>query len=217
MEGLPNQNGRHTRLLLKSAGNLRYFGQSSPLSLLQECRFIFAKVIGISKFTDDPLEFVIDELNRSTVRHPVQLPRGDMCNILVQVFKENINDTHYIFDMKYFKDNIIDKIYDNPISSEESCILLLHLVLAIGAFYAEISPSSPITDLNVVSSAGFFDSSLSIMRSSVYDGSLWLVEANFIRYFYYQSCCKPSSSWMHLGIEKVGPILKIDSRKCLDI
>jgi hypothetical protein len=73
MEGLPNQNGRHTSLLLNSAGNLRYFGESSPLSLLQECRFIFARVIGVSKFTDDPSkELVIDEPNRSTVRHPLQ-------------------------------------------------------------------------------------------------------------------------------------------------
>lgn len=201
MEVLPNQNGGHTRLLLNSAGNLRYFGESSPLSLLQECRFIFARVIGVSKFTDDPSkELVIDEPNRSTVRHPLQLPRRDLCNILVQFFEENINDTHYIFDMKYFKDNIIDRIYDNPISIEQSCICLLHLVLAIGAFYAEISPSCQITDLNVVDSAEFFDSSLSLMRDSVYDGSLWLVEANFLQYFYYQSCCKPSSSWMHLGI-----------------
>lgn len=70
--------------------------------MLQECRFIFAKVIGISKFTDDPSkELVIDEPNGSTVRHSAQLPRRDLCNILVQFFKENINDTHYILDMKY--------------------------------------------------------------------------------------------------------------------
>ncbi len=38
------------------------------------------------------------------------------------------------------------------------------------------------------------------MRTSVYDGRLWMVEANFLRYLYYQSTCKRSSSWVHLGI-----------------
>ena len=53
IENVPSS-GEHTRLLLNSAGNLRYFGESSPLSLIQECRSIFKVVLGSSKFTDDP-------------------------------------------------------------------------------------------------------------------------------------------------------------------
>lgn len=65
MGGLPHQNGRHTISLLDLAANLRYFGECSLVALLLECRFIFAKVIGITKLADDPLkEQVIDEPNR---------------------------------------------------------------------------------------------------------------------------------------------------------
>lgn len=200
-EGLPSQNGKHSRLLLNSAGNLRYFGESSPLSLLQECRYIFAEVIGSSNFTNDPSkELVIDEPNGLTALASIQLPRRSLCDILVNFFKENINNTFYIFDMEYFELNIIDQIYDNPIRANKSQLCLFHLVLAIGAFFAEISPSCQYQGLKVVSSSEFFDSSLSLMRTSVYDGRLWMVEANFLRYFYYQSSCKRSSSWVHLGI-----------------
>lgn len=200
-EGLPSQNGKHSRLLLNSAGNLRYFGESSPLSLLQECRYIFAEVIGSSNFTNDPSkELVIDEPNGLKALTSIQLPRRSLCDILVNFFKENITNTFYIFDMQYFKLNIIDQIYDNPIRADNSQLCLFHLVLAIGAFFAEISPSCQFLGLKVVSSSEFFDSSLSLMRTSVYDGRLWMVEANFLRYFYYQSSCKRSSSWVHLGI-----------------
>lgn len=201
LDRLCNQNGKHTRLLLNSAGNLRYFGESSPMSLLQECRYIFAEVIGGSKFTDDPSkELFIDEPNGLKMVSPIQLPKRTLCDILVNFFKENINNTFYIFDMNYFELNIIDKIYDNPIKADRSQLCLLHLVLAIGAFFAEISPSCQFQELKVVTTSEFFDSSLSLMRTSVYDGSLWMVEANFLRYFYYQSICKRSSSWVHLGI-----------------
>lgn len=200
IEGLSNQSGKHTRLLLNSAGNLRYFGESSPLSLLQECRFIFAGVIGTSKFTNDPSkELVNDEPNGLKILSPIQLPKRELCDILVSFFKENINDTFYIFDMEYLE-KIIDKIFDNPICADKAHLCLFHLVLAIGAFFAEISPSCHFQELKVVTSSEFFDSSLSIMRTSVYDGRLWMVEANFLRYFYYQSSCKRSSSWVHLGI-----------------
>lgn len=198
---LPSQNGKHSRLLLNSAGNLRYFGESSPLSLLQECRYIFAETIGTSNFTNDPSkELVIDEPNGLKPLTSIQLPRRSLCDILVNFFKENINNTFYIFDMQYFELNIVDQIYDNPIRADNSQLCLFHLVLAIGAFFAEISPSCQFQGLKVVSSSEFYDSSLCLMRTSIYDGRLWMVEANFLRYFYYQSSCKRSSSWVHLGI-----------------
>lgn len=201
IECLSHQNDKHSRLLLNSAGNLRYFGESSPLSLLQECRFVFTKVIGISMFTDDPLkEQVIDEPNELTMKIPVGLPKRQLCNVLVEFFKKNINDTFYVFDMNYFKESIIERIYDNPVCAKQSWMCLFYLVLAIGALFAEITPSYQVQDLKVVSSAEFFHSSISFMRSLKYDVSLWMVEANFLRYFYYQSTCQRTSSWVHLGL-----------------
>lgn len=37
------------------------------------------------------------------------------------------------------------------------------------------------------------------MRGSVYDGGLWMVEANLMKHFYYETNCQRSSAWINLG------------------
>ena len=43
------------------------------------------------------------------------------------------------------------------------------------------------------------DTALDIMRGSVYDGGLWMVEANLMKHFYYETNCQRSSAWINLG------------------
>lgn len=198
IDGVPRKSGEHTRLLLNSAGNLRYFGESSPLSLIQECRSIFRSLLGPSKFTDDPKRGqVMDEPSEPKSRVQVSLPKREVCDILVNFFEKNINDAFYIFDMKHFEHHIVDLAYSEPLLTDTSKLCLLHFVFSIGAFYAEASPN-PMKKHNVRHSA-YFDSALEMMRGSVYDGGLWMVEANLLRHFYYQTNCQRSSAWIHLG------------------
>lgn len=198
IESISKQKGEHTRLLLNSAGNMRYFGESSPLSLLQECRSIFKAVIGPSNFTDDPKRgLVMDEPTRLRIRDTVPLPNKRLCDILVRSFEKNINDTFYIFDMKYFRSNIVLKAYDDSILLELSKLCLLNFVLAIGCLFSE-SSHALVRD-QCLSHSEFFDSGLIFMRSSDYDGKLWMVEANFLNHFYSQANVLRSSAWVHLG------------------
>ena len=198
IENVPRKSGEHTRLLLNSAGNLRYFGESSPLSLLQECRSIFKAVLGPSIFTDDPKRGrVMDEPSQSKKGIRILLPKRELCNILVTLFERNINNAFYIFDMEHFKHNVVNSAYNESLHVDTPKLCLLYLVLSIGAFFAEAS-SDRIEEKNL-GHAAFFDSAVDMMRDCVYDGRLWMVEADLLRHFYYQSNCQRSAAWVHLG------------------
>ncbi|KAK6454897.1 zinc finger transcription factor of the Zn(2)-Cys(6) binuclear cluster domain type [Scheffersomyces xylosifermentans] len=202
LRGLSNNQGKSSRLLFDSAGNLRYIGESSPLSLLFECRNIFLSTIGDCEFTSDPQGInIIDEPGKIKNGIPVQLPKREHCNILVKFFESNVNSTWYIFNMRHFKEHIVDYIYDNPIRARAEKLVLLHLVLALGLLYAETSKSFLIEDLesSQINSLAFFESGCNLMRNTVDDGKLWLSEAYFLIYFYYQSTSKRSTSWIMLG------------------
>lgn len=198
IENVPRKSGEHTRLLLNSAGNLRYFGESSPLSLIQECRSIFKVVLGSSKFTDDPKRGrVMDEPSQPKKGIQVFLPQRELCDILVALFERNINDAFYIFDMQHFKHNIVNLAYSESLHIDTPKLCLLYFVLSIGAFFAEASPNR--IEEQILRHGAFFDSAVDMMRDCVYDDRLWMVEADFLRHFYYQSNCQRSSAWIHLG------------------
>ncbi|KAI5960174.1 uncharacterized protein KGF55_004897 [Candida pseudojiufengensis] len=197
-EGLSNLNGQHTRLLTTKTGNLRFFGESSALSLLGECRSLFREISGPSLFTNDPVQqFITDEsVDFRNLPVPSQLPTKQDALILIDLFKTNINDTFYIFNMQYFNQYIFEETYKNPINTNTKKLCLLYNVFAIGRLYSECSPN---LQLNLPSSEIFFNSAQVFFRSNVFDGKLWISEVNFLEYFYYQSCCNRSNAWIQLG------------------
>lgn len=199
--GLSNEDGRNTRLLRDSGGNLRYIGESSPLSLLFESRNIFYKNLGHTKFTDDPRRMsIVDEPGKHVSGIPVQLPTKQDCDTLVKVFDENINHTFYVFDSNYLKHCLVDCIYKSPNRAPNNKLALMHLVLALGSLFAEISPEYSIKELQYNDSAAYFESGFTLIRNSEDNGGLWLSEAYFLIYFYYQSTCKRSTSWLMLNM-----------------
>ncbi|MCP8716302.1 MAG: fungal specific transcription factor domain-containing protein [Asgard group archaeon] len=196
-EGLSNLNGQHTRLLCSQGGDTRFFGESSALSLVSECRALFLDILGESTFTNDPQQqFIHDELVDFT-KHivPVQLPRKEEAKVLIDLFKTNINDTFYVFNMRYLN-NMMDEIYSNPILASTKKLCLLHLVFAIGVLFVEYSPEM---EFDLPPLIRFLESAEELMRNNIYDGKLWMVEANFLKYFYFQACCNRSNSWISLG------------------
>lgn len=199
--GLSNEDGKNTRLLRDSGGNLRYIGESSPLSLLFECRNIFFKNLGHTEFTDDPRRMsIVDQPGKLLSGIPSQLPTREECDILVQVFEENINYTFYVFDSNYLRFEIVDCIYKSPNRAPNHKLALLHLVLALGSLFAEICPDYSIKELRYNDSASYFESGSTLIRNSEDSGGLWVSEAYFLIYFYYQSTCKRSTSWLMLNM-----------------
>lgn len=199
--GLSNEHGKNTRLLRDSGGNLRYIGESSPLSLLFECRNIFYKNLGHTKFTDDPHRMsIVDEPGKHVSGIHVQLPTKRDCDTLVKIFEENINHTFYVFDSNYLKHSLVDYIYEAPNRAPNNKLALLHLVLALGSLFANINPEYSIKELHYNDSAAYFESGFTLIRNSEDNSGLWLSEAYFLIYFYYQSTCKRSTSWLMLNI-----------------
>lgn len=199
--GLSNEDGKNTRLLRDSGGNLRYIGESSPLSLLFECRNIFYKTLGHTKFTDDPRRMsIVDQPGKLLSGIAIQLPTREECDILVLVFEENINHTFYVFNSNYLRHEIVDYIYKSPNRAPNNKLALLHLVLALGSLFADICPDYSIKELDYNDSAAYFESGSTLIRNSEDTGGLWVSEAYFLIYFYYQSTCKRSTSWLMLNM-----------------
>ena len=197
-EGLSNQNGRHTRILTTKTGNLRFFGESSALSLLSECRALFRDVAGSSMFTDDPDQgFISDEsVDYRYLPTPVQLPKKTDAFILIDLFKTNINDAFYVINMKYFNKHVFERIYADPINASTKKMCLLYMVFALGRLFSQCSPhiSLNLPDLDI-----FFNLAEALFRSNIFDGRLWICEINLLQYFYFQSCCNRSNAWIQLG------------------
>lgn len=191
---------KDSRLLLDSVGNLRYIGESSPLSLLYDCRNVFRDVLGSSKFTDDPQRVkIVDRPCTIGTCIPIQLPRKDLTDNLIKLFDDNINQTFYVFNLNFFNKEIVDFIYENPLRAKPEKLALLYLVLALGLLFKELSFGSSLFDSLPVSSENFFNSGYSYMKDIIDDGQLWLTEAYFLIYFYYQTTSKRSTSWLTLG------------------
>lgn len=200
-EGLPNPNGSLARYLVNSVGNVRYFGESNPLSFLQECRAVFESVCGSSVFTTDPqISYVNDDPDRRKVLYPVQMPSRPVCDILVKFFKENINDAFYVFDMKYFNEHVLNAYYQNPMGVAPEKLCLLYLVLAVGALFAECSQVVHIEELKDLEPSVFFDSSVCIQNTLLNDVLMWQVEVNYLMFFYFLGMTKRTLAWVHLGL-----------------
>lgn len=197
-EGLSNLNGQYTRLLTTKTGNLRFFGESSALSLLGECRSLFRDVSGTSRFTDDPVQqFITDEsVDYRLLPVPVQLPTKADAFILIDLFKTNINDTFYVFNMKYFNKYIFEEIYRDPVNCGSKKLCLLYNVFAIGRLFSE---GSRHLCLNLPTLEVFFNLAQVLLRNNVFDGKIWMCEVYFLEYFYFQSCCNRSNAWIQLG------------------
>lgn len=197
-EGLSNLNGQYTRLLTTKTGNLRFFGESSALSLLGECRSLFRDVSGTSRFTDDPVQqFITDEsVDYRSLPVPVQLPTKADAFILIDLFKTNINDTFYVFNMKYFNKYIFEEIYRDPVNCSSRKLCLLYNVFAIGRLFSE---GSRHLCLNLPTLEVFFNLAQVLLRNNVFDGKIWMCEVYFLEYFYFQSCCNRSNAWIQLG------------------
>ncbi|ODV61969.1 uncharacterized protein ASCRUDRAFT_139660 [Ascoidea rubescens DSM 1968] len=155
------ENGKNLRLLWDTSGNLRYIGESSPLSLLAQCRKIFNKLdsplhsnlpdLTSSKFVKDPKRFNIQDAPafRLSQNIPTQLPLRDYCDFLVNLFIQNVNQLCYIFNVDYLKCKIVDQVYLNPIQAKPHKLCLLYLIFALASIYAAcINNNCSIEDTN---------------------------------------------------------------------
>ncbi|KAG7664325.1 uncharacterized protein J8A68_002144 [[Candida] subhashii] len=199
------------RVLYDSTGNLRYFGESSPLAFLFECRKIFSDRIGESAFTSNQSNVEITDIpDESSDAIQVELPTRDICDYLVNIFFMNISQACYLFDMNHFVLNVVDFVYDNkhPDSSATSPpppekIALLYLVIGLGLTYAELSSDDIIQQIpnpTIMTGKAYFEFGMYLTKKHMNNGRLWITEACIIAFYYYQSVQQRNTAWLMLGM-----------------
>lgn len=201
---ISEEEGLNSRLLYDTAGNLRYIGESSVGSFLPQCRTVFQKILGISRFTHDPQRFLmIDSPASRNMRIPVSLPPSDYASHLIQLFKKYINHVTYVFNEDYFEKKLIDTAFHNPLRAATKQMCLLYLILAIGSIYAKIEIQRKIFPFPLsyfVEPHVLFESAQNLLNTTLDDSSLWLVEAHLLMYFYGELNMTRNTAWMNLGI-----------------
>ncbi|KAG5418520.1 hypothetical protein I9W82_004048 [Candida metapsilosis] len=197
-DGVSNQAGKSCILLNDKSGTFRYMGETSPLSVLYETRNIFYQYVGKTKLTEDLRGCpVIDKPNKVTAEVVVQLPPTEERNIYIQQFKRNINDTFFVYDLDKFYNEIVEPVYLDPTDAENQTKLVqLYFVLAIGATYYSFSRKDPQAELG----ARYFESGLLVLRSLSEDSEIWCVLVEYLQFHYYQSILKKSTGWIHLNL-----------------
>jgi len=197
------QEGLNSRLLYDTKGNLRYIGESSAGSFLPQCRKVFQKILGPSKFTNDPQRFVmVDYPATRGMRIPINFPAKEYSNYLIRLFKQNINSICYVFNEDYLDKNLFDYVYQNTLQANPKQLCLMNLILAIGSIFAKIELQRnifPFPIENFIEPHVFHEGAQNLLNTTIDDCNLWLVETHFLMYFYDELNMTRNTSWIHLG------------------
>lgn len=198
--------GRDPRLLCDSTGHLRYIGESSTLSLLDQARKLFRREIGESMFTEDAERYnMVDGRSFKVSSVPLQLPSKRLAERFIDSFEENVQDTTYVLDMTKFRRDI-NVLYNSPVSASKSNLCLLHLVIAIGGVYYTTPPLKISNDIPLefelprISYTAYFESGLGFLIDAVEDGDIWVVQAYLLVSIFFEIMCKRNASWIQLGV-----------------
>ncbi|CCH41270.1 Cutinase transcription factor 1 alpha [Wickerhamomyces ciferrii] len=201
---VPEEEGLNSRLLYDTTGHLRYIGESSPGPFLAQCRRVFSKILGVSKFTHDPERFsIVDSLTPRDVGVSVKLPEKQYADYLVQLFKTNVSEIIYVLNDDFFDQEIYKKTFENPQNAKPQHLCLLYLILAIGSLYWDIELRRNLSKFSrehFVQPQLYYHKALKILHEHQSDCNLWLVEAHLLMCFYDELSMTRNSSWINLGI-----------------
>ncbi|KAK6204315.1 fungal-specific transcription factor domain-containing protein [Scheffersomyces amazonensis] len=212
------------RLLLTVTGELRFYGETSPVVFLNECREYFETNLGASKFTKVRVQESLSKeystnnaIYADTLSHigspseaallsTFKLPSKETCELLLNVFTETINDIYYIFDMDYFREFVFNPIFENAedlsIGQRNKNECLLSMVFAVSSLFLKHKNPAQLSHLEIQQPHEYFQASSTLMRfhPNNQDDKLWIAEHHLLTYFYLIACCDKGASWIHLGI-----------------
>lgn len=194
-DGITNQEGKCAIWIADFEGNFRYVSETSPLSLLYECRNIFRQNFGSSPFTGDLKACpIIDRPLAFDFHKAVPLPTIKEYEEFMTIFFEQINDTYFIFDEVFFND-LVKEVYANPEKLSYKKVVV-YLVAAISSLYQDFSEGHRESERT----AQYFRYS-QLLNSQIVDfDDFWLVLIFYATHFYYLGVCKKSTSWIYLNM-----------------
>ncbi|RCK58986.1 Filamentous growth regulator 27 [Candida viswanathii] len=199
----PAEYAEPQKVLYDSQGNLRYVGESSPLSFLFECRNIFNERLGPSTFTSetDTLE-VIEDPEEFTQVVQVLLPDRQLFEDILELFCINLLQASYFVDVEYFKTHTLNAIYENFDQCSPGQIAITNMILGNGLLFAEIANHPILKRLSSpnMKSSSYFDYGYYLTKSYMHFGMLWIVEGFLLAYCYYQVKQHRNTAWLMLGM-----------------
>jgi len=192
---ITNQEGKCAIWMADFEGAYRYVAETSPLSLLYECRNIFRQYCGTNEFAEDLQACpIVDKPYSSNWPHPVDLPPRAQFDRYVETFFAQINDMYFIFDLAFLTD-LANDVYADPGAVTYKAVVV-YLVSAISSLYDDFSTGgreSPTT-------ARYFRRS-QYLTSQIDDfDDFWLVLIYYTTHFYYLGVCRKSTSWIYLNM-----------------
>ncbi|KAK6465022.1 hypothetical protein DFJ63DRAFT_332465 [Scheffersomyces coipomensis] len=206
-------NGSRSRLLMTESGDLRFYGKTSPISFLNECRNYFASSVGTSKFSKIPSQETLQRQQQQMLitdgisdPRSISIPDEETCDMLINIFQENINNVYYVFDMEYFKQTIFRPVFNNDDTLDplikDKLLCLEYMVFAISTLFIKFKDANQLTHLNLLQPQQYLQACETLLQNHPHkhDDKLWIAEYHLLTYFYYISCCNKGSSWIHLGI-----------------
>lgn len=208
------EDGQNSRVLIDSMGNLCYFGECSPTSYLLQSRKLFHKVLGSNEFSEDPEKSTLVEdknFDSKKVETPqsiplvdsnTKLPEKHYADYLLKTYLNNSNNIVYIIDDETLKFHL-DRVYSKPNDVSASDLCILNLVFGISSIYARVELSShilPFSKEKFIDPAVFYKSAVSILSEVEEEGSIWLVEAYLLSFFYLHFSGQRNTAWIKLGL-----------------
>lgn len=187
------------RLLFDDGGNLRFLGESCGISYLLQCRKLFGRLLGAQRFSDDQQRLrYTDKPGIALDGSTISLPSREYADYLVRTFLSNLNNVLYINEeAEWWK--LVESVYSRKDPRE---LIILHLVMAIGSMFAKAEVMNklfPFARTVFVEHEVYFQAAMTLLKSTLEDGNLWLVEANLILFFYYHFSGYKHLAWVVLG------------------
>lgn len=186
---------RELPITMDKKGGFRYVAGTSISAMHHEARVLFHEILGLCKFTNEIITTASHDKPVTTIPYTVvALPQRAHCDVLVNMFQENLNLSYYTLDIDDFKTNVVDYIYANPLQDDVIKKTKLYLVLAIGQLLLDFAQG----DLKSSTSLTLFTSALRLRKSLPDEVDLWTIEVDYLTHFYYFVGYKKGTFWMYL-------------------
>lgn len=202
-----------SRLLHDNTGRMLFIGDSATLSYLHTLRQLIEGLMGSCALTTDPHRYKMVELSVAAPPSYMMtsvLPDMEAAMFLVDAFFANTKGFLHIFDQTAFT-QLVERVYDNPLSAEPSLLCLLNLVFANGLQMRtnsrHISAQEEriikrLTGNGTIQSEAFFVTAKNLRDpvAGFEDGGVTSIQALLLMTLYMLSVSKRNTAWVYSGM-----------------
>ncbi|ODV68893.1 hypothetical protein HYPBUDRAFT_238737 [Hyphopichia burtonii NRRL Y-1933] len=168
---------------------LMYLGFANCESVVQETKFIFRNIIGITKFDSVEFDPINDIVIEPTIEFLETIPEKHICIQAFNTFVIYVHWQAYLFDEEDFRREI-DELFQN--SNQIKTRVLLYFILAISTLVHSHDAGNFICDQAV----NYFKSAVKLNTTIKDQDDYWLIYFNFFQALFYIYTNKFKTAWL---------------------